>query len=103
MTMDYVQETLIHHEQKVKFKDTTPVSTSYSQDAALLGQRHKKPPVCWSCNEVGHVQRYCPKKKGNMSHGAAIVEEDLDDSTGEGAFIIPTSASSAWLVDSGSF
>ena len=99
-TMDYVQESLIHHEQKLKFKEIAPPS---QQDTALLGQRRKGAPVCWNCNEVGHVQRHCPKKKGKL-HGAAVTteeESDLDDSRGEGAFVTPTFAGGAWLVDSG--
>ena len=100
LTMDYVQESLIHHEQKQKSKETTP-GTPTSQDTALLSQRRRGPPVCWSCNEVGHVQRYCPKKKGKTLHGAAVVEEELDISSGEGAFATPSFSESAWLVDSG--
>ena len=97
MTMDYVQESLIHHEQKLKSKEITPGTGN----TALLGQRRKGPPVCWSCNEVGHVQRYCPKKKEKLSHGAALVEEEvLDDSRGEGAFVTTTFTGGAWLVDS---
>ena len=23
--------------------------------------RPRKPPVCWKCGEVGHVQHYCPE------------------------------------------
>ena len=78
------------------------LGTGTSQNTALLGQRYKGPPVCWSCNEVGHVQRYCPKKKGKLSHGATLVEkEDLDNSRGEGAFVTTTFTGGAWLVDSG--
>ena len=57
MTMDFVQELLIHHEQKLKFKETmTDAGTSGS---VLLGQWRKGSPVCWSCNEL---ERFCPKK-----------------------------------------
>ena len=102
LTMDYVQETLIHHEQKLKSREPIP-GAGPTQDAALLGQRPRGPPICWSCNEVGHVQRFCRKRKGKPPHGAAIAEEEeeLDDSRGEGAFITPTSIGDAWLVDSG--
>ena len=49
LTMDYVQESLIHYEQKQKSKETTP-GTPTSQDTALLSQQRRGPPVCWSCN-----------------------------------------------------
>ena len=103
MTMDYVQEALIHHEQKLKFKDSASANQGAQPNAALLGQRYKKPPVCWNCNEVGHVQRHCSKRKQKGAHGAAIVgeEENMDDIQNEGAFAIPTSSDNAWLVDSG--
>ena len=100
LTMDLVQESLIHQEQKLKSKEVTP-GAGNAQDSALLAQRRRGPPVCWTCNEVGHVQQFCPKRKGRFSHGANIAEEKLDVSRGEGAFIIPTCSGSAWLVDSG--
>ncbi len=98
--MDYVQESLIHHEQMLKFKAST-VPTS--QDAALLGQRHTGPPTCWSCGEVDHVQRFCQKRKGKSpQHGAAVADEnDVDDSKSEGAFVTSIIDCAAWLIDSG--
>ena len=62
LTMDYVQETLIHHEQKLKSKEGSSGGIS-QQDTALLSQRRKGPPICWHCNEVGHGQKYCYKRK----------------------------------------
>lgn len=61
------------------------------QDSALVGaykkDRPRKPPVCWNCDEVGHIQRYCPKGKNSRSqHKAKTAEEKSSDSDGEGAF-----------------
>ncbi len=64
LTMDYVQETLVHHEQKLKSKERSSGGVS-PQDTALLSQRRKRLPICWHCSEVGHVQKYCYKKKIN--------------------------------------
>ncbi len=100
LTMDYVQETLVHHEQKLKSKERSSGGVS-PQNTALLSQRRKGPPICWHCNEVGHVQKYCYKKKNKSSHGAAVVEEDFDEAYGEGAFATPVSSDECWLVDSG--
>ena len=70
------------------------------QDTALLSQRRKGPPICWHCNEVGHVQKYCYIRKRKSSHGATVVEEDLD-TNGERAFATPVSDDECWLVESG--
>ena len=99
MALDFVQESLIHHEQK---HNLAPTTTGSPQDTALFGQRRKGPPVCWYCNEAGHVQRFCPKKKGKSSHGATVADEEaLDDRKGEAAFITPARTGGAWIVDSG--
>ena len=57
--------------------------------------------MCWNCNEVGHVQRQCPKKRVKPSRGAALVEEEFYESNGEGAFVTSTSPDGNWLIDSG--
>ncbi len=74
------------------------------QDSALVGSFRKK-PRCWTCNKIGHVQRFCPKRKTNTEHGAKVPEDEVKSdnvSKGEGAF--PTSVkvpTGKWLVDSG--
>ena len=49
--------------------------------------------------ELGHVQQFCPKKKGRLSHGTVVAEED-DSRRSGGAFTTPTFTGGAWLVDS---
>ena len=71
-------------------------------DSAMLGLRRR--PVCWNCNEVGHVHQQCPKKTVKSSHGAAVVKEEFDEpSNEEGALVTLTSNNGAWLIDSGAF
>ena len=43
-------------------KEITP-GTGTSQDTALLGQWRKGSPVCWTCNEIGHVQHSVQRRK----------------------------------------
>ena len=59
LKLDFVQQALIHEEQK-----QVGASSSHSLDSALVGgNRPRKPPVCWGCGETGHIKRYCPKNK----------------------------------------
>ena len=72
LTLEFVQQSLIHEDQKQK----VPVS---HPDSALVGAQHqmrdrsRKPPTCWNCNEFGHVQRFCPKLKSQ--HDVKAAEE----------------------------
>lgn len=80
-------------------------------DLALVGaykerDRPRKPPICWSCEEVGHIQRYCPKERNSkLSHKATTTEEKSPDSdhSGKGAFTVSHNLPEMgkWLVDSG--
>ena len=108
--LDFVQQALIHEEQKQKgqFGQTGDTLSASQQDSALVGaykkNRSQKPPVCWSCDEVGHIQRYCPKGKNSRSqHKAKTAEEKSSDSEGEGAFVASGDLTEMgkWLVDSG--
>ena len=111
LTMDFVQQQLINHERKLKTQDS---KSEAQQDSALVGALKRKPPKCWKCEEVGHIQRFCPKRK--FQHRAKIIEDEVksesdgevesgpESSDGEGAFPASRSAevpNDRWLVDSG--
>ena len=61
LSLEFVQQSLIHEEQ-IQKGDVTIVSQA---DSALVGVQRKdkarKPPICLNCDEVGHIQRFCPK------------------------------------------
>ena len=59
LSLDFVQQQLIHHERKSQIPAVKPESL---QDSALVGSFRRK-PQCWTCNKIGHVQRFCPKQK----------------------------------------
>jgi len=58
LTMDFVQQQLIHHEQKLKAQEMKPEAL---HDSALVGAQKRRLPKCWTCDEVGHIQQFCPK------------------------------------------
>ena len=58
LTMDFVQQQLIHHERKLKTQES---KSEVLHDSALMGAQKRKLPKCWTCDEVGHIQRFCPK------------------------------------------
>ena len=60
LKMDFVQQQLIHNERKLKAQESKPEAL---HDSALVGAQKRKPPRCWTCDEVGHIQRFCPKRK----------------------------------------
>ena len=76
---------------------------------ALVGgfkkDRFRKPPVCWNCNEVRHIQRYCPKEKTtpNSQHKAKEATcTPLSMEEKENAFSACNNLSKDnWIVDSG--
>ena len=97
LTMDFVQQQLIHHERKIKAQE------SKLDDSALVGTQKRKPPKCWNCDEVGHIQRFCPKRKEKSQHRAKVTEDEVEsDGDGEGAFPVSGEVpEDKWLVDSG--
>ena len=100
LTLDFVQQQLIHHERKLKAQDLKPESPG---DAALMGAQKRKPPKCWSCHEVGHIQCFCPKRKEKSQHRAEIIEDEIESSSDkEGAFRASGEVpNDKWLIDSG--
>ena len=108
LRLDFVQQALVHEEQKRKGQESD-ASPSNQRDAALVGaskrERPRTPLVCWKCDEVGHTQRYCPKDKTSRSqHKAKAAEEQSNElANGEGAFVVPGNlpGMDRWLIDSG--
>ena len=100
LTLDFVQQQLIHHERKVKTPETR---SGGEQDSALMGTQKRKPPRCWACDEIGHIQRFCPKRKMKFEHKEKVTEDEVEsDNECERAF--PASdkvPEEKWLVDSG--
>ena len=64
--LDFVQQALIHEEQKKRGQTSdTPTPTISLQDAALVGafkrDKPRRPPVCWRCRTY---PTFLPKRKG---------------------------------------
>lgn len=100
LTMDFVQQQLIYHERKLKAHELKPEAV---HDSALVGAQKRKLPKCWTCDEVGHIQRFCPKRKEKSQHRAKVTEDEFEsDSDGEGAFSVSDEVpEDKWLMDSG--
>ena len=100
LTMDFVQQQLIHHERKLKTQES---KSEVLHDSALMGAQKQKLPKCWTCDEVGHIQRFCPKQKEKSQHRAKVTKDEVEsNSDGEGAFPVSGEVpEDKWLVDSG--
>lgn len=66
LTLNYVQQALIHEEQKQKGQSVEQASSGKG-DAALVGASRKQNPAsflkkikCYNCNKYGHYKRNCP-------------------------------------------
>ena len=63
LTLSFVQQSLIHKEQKINEKSKNVLTTSsFSSIAtALMGEsrrdRIRKPLRCFGCHEIGHIRR----------------------------------------------
>ena len=73
VSLDFVQQALIHEEQKQK---DASKPDSLPDSALRAGDRPRRPPVCWHCQEVGHIQRFCPKRRSaDKPHKASAAEQ----------------------------
>ena len=61
VSLDYVQQALIHEEMK-----QSELFVQSSGESALTGAfrrgKPRDPPTCFGCGHVGHIRRYCPRK-----------------------------------------
>lgn len=104
--LDFVQQSLIQEELKRKGAAVDD-ATRIQQDAALVGvqkrerSRQWKPPICWKCNEAGHVQRFCPRnlKSDHKAKTAEEIHSDCNDGVFAAGGDLPQMGK--WLVDSG--
>ena len=109
ISLDFVQQALIHEEQK--HSGETEVNES---EFVLFGksrQGKREPPMCYKCKEVGHIQYFCPlnnrsrTKPSTSAYKDHKCEKDDSDSS-EGELFSERHASKAkkemlWLIDSG--
>ena len=103
VSLDFVQQALVHEEQKQKDAlkpDSSPDSALYSKG----GYRPRRQLVCWGCQEVGHIRRFCPKNRpADKSHKASAAEQCTEEDEYEYAFPMSgtTPNREKWIIDSG--
>ena len=119
ITLNYVQQALVHEEQKMLGQDgfRNPNPDVQRGDEALVGDsrrkfrpQSRKPPVYFGCNQPGHFRRDCPKSSGTkkrLPHKAETAGEEVKEPTTEsevaGAYAASKDSTRTghWLVDSG--
>ena len=94
VSLDYVQQALIHEEMKQSelsgqlsvaesaltgdFKRNTPRDRPKCYGCGNVGHIHRYCPndslTCFGCGDVGHIQRYCPRKR--KWHKAKIAKSE---------------------------
>ena len=83
--LDFVQQALIHEEQKFKLSNT--MLAGRQEDSALI-EKLRKPlryqnQKCHYCGQVGHFHRDCPKRRqqdnGRPVHKAKTAEEKIPE------------------------
>ena len=111
--LSFVQQALVHEEQKLngKFGDTSKVASAGQSDLALVGQRRKdsrtrKQLRCFGCGELGHIHHDCPERREVHRAKTAEEQQSGSDSEGAGAFAASVGSKSTpqmghLLVDSG--
>ena len=114
ITLGFVQQALIHEEQKLSGQFGHPSSSlsDDQSDLALVGVQKKTRPrkllKCFGCGEVRRFHRDCPQKSQERSrpaHKAETAEEKSSNSDSDGVFAASANpGDSSWkgkgLVDS---
>lgn len=104
ISLDYVQQALLQEEKRTGFGSESHIVPNAS---ALVGVnrrgRIRRVPVCWRCNQSGHIQRFCQKEVNPQSDHRAKVTEVQSDSSNEGVFAASsvTPPVDSWIIDSG--
>ena len=107
VSLKYLQQALVHEEQKRHGHEHFQNADMHRRAAALVGESRKKfkppKPICFGCQQPAYFRRYCPKVKRVHSHKAETADERAEDLDLTGAFPASTNSSQAetWLVDSG--
>ena len=114
ISLNYVQQALVHEEQKLHGLSYSSSPDVHRGDTALVGDskmsskktfKYRKPLICFGCRQPGHFLRDCPKSKKGTAHkartaGEEVQEQNLDRVTAYTASK-DLSQTDVWLVDSG--
>ena len=115
LRLDAVQEAIRHEEQKMKqVTEYSPDSSSALMSNRGTGKRShykpRSPPICYKCQQKGHISHYCTKQPSTSdSHKAKSARANTtDNSSSDEAFIsnskLPSDQcynANRWVIDSG--
>ena len=110
LTLNYVQQALVHEERKMQERGRSKPDDQ-KRDSALVGDskgRRFKPrnkPICFNCRQRGHFQRDCLNARKGPHKAETVAEEatESESENGTNAFTAGKDRShrGRWLVDSG--